>query len=62
MSPARRNLKIVDTFNDWLVSAFITAGQTRLMLLHDLRHDDGIKSFFQDVHELYVKVASRPLR
>ncbi|CAK9176347.1 unnamed protein product, partial [Ilex paraguariensis] len=28
---------------------------TRLMLLHDSRNDDGIKSFFQEVHELYIK-------
>lgn len=31
---------------------------TRFMLLHDSRSDDGIKSFFQEVHELYVKVNS----
>ena len=30
---------------------------TRLMLLHDSRNDDGIKSFFQEVHELYIKVS-----
>lgn len=27
------------------------------MLLHDSRNEDGIKSFFQEVHELYIKVA-----
>ena len=28
----------------------------KFLLLHDLRNDDGIKQFFSDVHELYVKV------
>ncbi|CAI8598936.1 unnamed protein product [Vicia faba] len=34
---------------------------TRLMLLHDSRNDDGIKSFFQEVHELYIKTLLNPL-
>ncbi|KAK9149676.1 hypothetical protein Scep_008433 [Stephania cephalantha] len=54
-------LKAVDRFNDLVVSVYVTAGHTRLMLLHDSRNEDGIKSFFQEVHELYVKILLNPL-
>lgn len=51
-----RFLRVVDKFNDLLVSVYATAGHTKLMLLHDSRNEDGIKNFFQEVHELYIKV------
>ncbi|KAK4780299.1 hypothetical protein SAY87_016405 [Trapa incisa] len=56
-------LKAIDRFNDLVVKLFLNlvSIHTRLMLLHDSRNDDGIKSFFQEVHELYIKTLLNPL-
>ncbi|CAM9679862.1 unnamed protein product [Ascophyllum nodosum] len=53
-------LRLVDKFNEQNVSAFLTAGGAKLMLLHDGRADDAIRSFFAEVHELYVKLLMNP--
>ncbi|CAM9354462.1 unnamed protein product [Choristocarpus tenellus] len=55
------HLKSVDRFNDQIVSAFLTAGGIKFMLLHDVtRSDESVRSFFSDVHEIYVKLLMNP--
>ncbi|XP_030385441.1 probable trafficking protein particle complex subunit 2 [Scaptodrosophila lebanonensis] len=52
---ASMQLKSIDRFNQWFVSAFITASQIRFIIVHDNKNDEGIKSFFNEMYDTYIK-------
>jgi len=53
-------LKTVDQYKNLQVSAFVSAGNIKFMLLHPQKNEDAIKSFFTEAHELYLKVLMNP--
>lgn len=50
-------LRIVDRYNEWLVSAYLCPSGDRLMLLHDVKSDDAVRQFFTEVNEAYTKLS-----
>lgn len=54
------HLKTVDRFNNLFVTAYVTPGNARFLLLHEGKNDDAIRSFFAEVHELYLRVMLNP--
>jgi hypothetical protein len=50
-------LQTVDRFNNLFVTAYVTPGNARFLLLHDGKSDDAIRGFFTEVQELYLRVS-----
>ncbi|GAA6051054.1 hypothetical protein JCM3770_005475 [Rhodotorula araucariae] len=53
-------LKSIDKFHEWTVSAWLTPGGVKILLLHELKNDEGIRLFLQEVWETYVKTLLNP--
>jgi trafficking protein particle complex subunit 2 len=57
------HLRAVDRFNALCVSAYVTPGGARMLLLHDGRpQDESVRSFFLEVHDAYVRAAANPMQ
>lgn len=51
---------MIDKFNDFLVSAYVTASGDRFLILHDVKNDEPIRVFFLEAYELYLKCLLNP--
>ena len=55
------NLGKIDQFYGINISAYLTQGSIKFVLLYDSNKDENsIRQFFQDVNEVYVKVLLNP--
>ena len=52
-------LKIVDKFNDFVVSAFVPISNVRFLLLHKQQNsEEAMRSFFQEAYISYTRLVS----
>ena len=55
-----RYLRVIDRFNNYVISAYMTPGGMQFLLLHEGQKEDSVRSFFTECHELYVKNMMNP--
>jgi len=53
-------LKVLERFHEWMISAWVTPGGVKMILLHDAKQDDGIRLFLHETWEAYVKSLLNP--
>jgi hypothetical protein len=54
------SFKAIDTVSKYTVSAFVSAGVVKMLLLHEGKSEDSIKSYFQEIYEYYIKSLLNP--
>ena len=59
VSSSEAYLKVVDRFNDFMVSAFVPISSVRFLLLHkQSTNEDAIRIFFQESYIVYAKLVA----
>ena len=53
-------LKTVDRFNELSVNCLVTPSNAKLLLLHENAPEEKIKTFLNEVYELFAKLAMNP--
>ena len=53
-------LRVVDRFNSLLVSAFITPGGSLMLMLHNGKSEEVVRTFFTEVNDIYAKYIMNP--
>lgn len=53
-------LKVVDRHNEQLISAYITPGSVRFLILHEGKLEEGVRTFCGEIHEAYTKILLNP--
>lgn len=50
----------IDTYDNYVISAYVTPGKTTFLLLHPKKKADLLKKFFQKVHTCYAELLMNP--
>ena len=56
----KASAKKIPIFSFRFVSGFVTASRQRFVILHDVKNEDGIKNFFSEMYETYIKWLMNP--
>eukprot|EP01060_Flectonema_neradi_P013704 TRINITY_DN20448_c0_g1_i2.p1 TRINITY_DN20448_c0_g1~~TRINITY_DN20448_c0_g1_i2.p1 ORF type:complete len:150 (+),score=16.47 TRINITY_DN20448_c0_g1_i2:42-452(+) len=53
-------LKNIDRFNEFYVSAYVTPGYMKFLIMQDKEGGESARHFFAETYELYLKILMNP--